>query len=659
MTRSGRSMHRAGLHVRRLLAALLLWGAAPLAAQEPTRPDTIPAPGDTVPAARDTVPVRTDTAVIAVPPEAVPRDTFPSEVTPPAEDSILPAPNMPVFGRSAAVGFSVGRWEWDREELQRWHGISLLDLLDRVPGLLVTRGGWYGRPAGVAAFGAGGGRLRVLLDGWEIDALATGVLDVQHIPIVDLETVRVERTITETRIELFTFRQPDRRSYSQIEAGTAVFRTRLLRGLFSTPVSGRSTLTLGIDLSDTDGWFQQQPAATNTVLARYLFAPGPRTGIQLEYRQTSLERGGEPFIMEADRGDLVLRARTQPVPGLQIDALAGRSFRSPGDADSISERLRSVQGAVRARYDTGPLWIGGGARLRDEGRVGYAAPTLELSGSAGVRPVPWILADGEVRSARIGGISAAEFEGRARVGPAAGFSAFAGYASGARGVGLFADSTFEREIPDPEDPEGPSLIVQDTAFLFPAERMESSGFRVGVEWTGWGIQLGGARVIHDTDRIAPFGLAFDRRLGFFDASSAAGWEGYTSVPLIYRPLRFEATYTRWDGDVVRPYLPLDQARFGISFNQRFYDGNLEPTFRADAIHRGSSLVPNPDGTAFDSFAPAHTLYRLFLQIRVLDVRAFLIWDNLLNDQLASDLVGPGRTFGGQRAVYGVRWHFFD
>jgi hypothetical protein len=53
------------------------------------------------------------------------------------------------------------------------------------------------------------------------------------------------------------------------------------------------------------------------------------------------------------------------------------------------------------------------------------------------------------------------------------------------------------------------------------------------------------------------------------------------------------------------------------------------------------------------------MFNIFLQIRVLDVRAFLIVENLLNNAQVADLVGPNRFYGGQRAIYGVRWHFFD
>jgi hypothetical protein len=658
MSHSGRNRRRRRWMVG-LFAALLWTGGAPLVAQEPARPDTAPAPRDTVPAVADTVPVRQDTAVIAVPPEAVPRDTFPSQVSPPPEDSVEPAPNMPRLTRAPAPGFSVGRWEWDREELQRWHGISLLELLDRVPGLLVTRGGWYGRPAGIAAFGAGGGRLRVLVDGFELDALASATFDVQHLAVVDLEAVRVERTLTETRIELFTFRQPDRRAFSQIEAGTAVFRTRLLRGLFATPIGERSTITLGLDLADSDGWFGQQPYSTNTVLARWLFAPTQRTGLQVDYRQSNLERGGAPFMLDAVRRDLVLRARALPAPSLAIDGYFGRSSWTPGAADSLQLDLESLQGGLRARFDPGPAWFGAGARLRNSGRVGYAAPGLELSGTAGLRPAPWFLADAELRSASVDGVSGTEMEGRVRVGPFAGLSVFGGFARGARGIGLSEDSIAFTEVPDPENPEGPPLVVADTIYVFPVVRSELDGFRAGVEWTGWGIRLGGAFVSHQVDSIAPFGLAFDRTLRPVEGGTITGWEGYWSVPLIYRPLRAEGTYTRWEESTLRPYLPLDQARIGLSFTERFYDGNLEPTLRVEAVHRGASLVPTADRAAFETVAPAYTIYRLFLQIRVLDVRAFLIWDNLLNDQVAADLVGPGRVLGGQRAIYGVRWHFFD
>jgi hypothetical protein len=623
--------------VVRLSALLALFCAAPVAAQEP---------------------VPRDTVVVPVPPEGVAQDTFPREAAASPPDTLRPVSNLPAFPRAPAAGFALGQWEWDQAALQRWHGMSLLSLLEQVPGLLVTRGGWHGRPAGIAAFGAGGGRTRVFLDGFELDPLEAATFDVQHVAITDLESLRVERSLTETRIELFTFRHPEPRAFSRIEAATGDFQTRILRGIFSTPMGGRSLLTLGLDLTDTEGWAGAQPYSTNSLLARWTYAPGRRTGLQLEYRQTALERAGAPFLLQGDRRDLVLRARSQLAPRFTVDAQAGRSWRSPGEPDTLQVELESVQGVVRARYDAGLVWLGGGTRVRGGDRVGFVAPSFDVFGEAGLRPVPWLHAEGRARNARAGDFGGSELEGGVRLGPLAGLSLFATAATGSRAIGVFGDSIIEVEVPNPEPPGDP-ILRPDTLFLFPSLGSRLHGVRLGAEWSGWGARFGGAYIRHDLDTIAPFGLAFDRTLPPAAADAVDGVEAYLSVPIWWRALRVEGSYVRWSDTGGRPYLPTEHGRFGLVFNERFYDGNLEPTLRIEGVRRGSAVVPNPERTQFAAVTAPYTIYNLLLQIRILDVQAFLIWENLLNTFQAADLVGPGRTMGGQRAIYGVRWHFLD
>jgi hypothetical protein len=193
-----------------LAAALgvLLAGAADLRAQDPR-----PAPRDTVPR-----PPRRDTIQVTVPPEALRADTLPDRPRPDstardsaAADTLTPAPNFPEFPVAAgAPGFGAAVWEFSREELGRFHSLTLLELLDRIPGILITRSGNFGRPAGVALLGGGGGRFRVFLDGWEMRALNGASFDLQRIPLVDVTALRVERDLNEVRVEISTFASPTR-----------------------------------------------------------------------------------------------------------------------------------------------------------------------------------------------------------------------------------------------------------------------------------------------------------------------------------------------------------------------------------------------------------------------------------------------------------------
>lgn len=642
MTGVSRAGHSA-LLIKTLSAALFcLLAATPLVAQEPQP--------------RDTVPEQPDTTIVRIPPEEVAQDTLPKAPDSAPVDSIRPARNLPVFPRPTPRGWSEAHWEWDAAALARWHGLSLLELLEQVPGLVVTRAGSFGRPAGLAAFGSGGGRVRVLIDGYELDPLSSATFDLQHLAVVDLYAVRVERLLSETRIEIFPFRLPEGRPFSQIEAGTGDFNTRILRGLFSTTTGSRGVLTLGLDLTDTDGWLRREPFSVATGLARWSYALTESTGLQLEYRQASLDRGGVRDTAIADRRELIFRARTNPLPNLGVDAIIGRSWREAQPGDDIGVDLASTQGALRARAVTSWGWLGGAARLRNTGRTGITAATLDLSLEGGLQPLSAMGVTAGIRHSRMGEMRGLEVESGVRLGPVAGITLFANGAAGSRGIELLRDTVLL--VPATGNPEGAGEGVDSRrSYRFPEVASGIRAIRAGAEWTGWGIRLGGAFVTHDADLTAPFVLPFDRHAEPIEGGPAAGIESYFSVPLLYPPLRLEGSYTRWRDIGERPYLPVEHGRAALVFNDLFYEGNLEPTLRIEAVHRGGSIVPLPDRGTFGATVPRYTLVNVFLQIRVLDVRAFLLFENALQNLTAADL--PGAPFGGQRAVYGVRWHFFD
>src|SRR5688572_14369053 len=85
--------------------------AAPAEAQ---RPDTIP--GDTL---RVPIPAE-EVAADTLPPDSLMGGTDP--------DSLGPPPLLPVFQQPLPVGVPHARWEWDRQELLRFHGLSLLEM---------------------------------------------------------------------------------------------------------------------------------------------------------------------------------------------------------------------------------------------------------------------------------------------------------------------------------------------------------------------------------------------------------------------------------------------------------------------------------------------------------------------------------------------------
>ena len=655
-----------------LLLTVLLACAPPLAAQEPTPRDTLPAdtlPVDTLPV--DTLPAEPDSGVFVVPPAQLPADTLPERADTAAADTVFPAPNLPLVPTPGAAGFAPARWVWTREELERFHGFSLLDLLTDIPALTLTRAGGTGRPGGLAAFGLGGGRVRVFLDGYELDPFASANLHLQQIALVDLRELRVYRGLLETRIELFTFRLEESRPFSVLEAATGDYESQILRVLFARTFGDRQILTTGFDVRDTDGLGGVQPFTATTGIARWSYRFSPRLGAEAEFRQTTAEwadtigllgTGLAPplgFAEASTRRDLLLRVRAQPRPALFLDALIGRSQRNPAEPDSFAlGRSVSNQAAIRAAYTRDAAWLTGSARFRAGVENAFPIPTVDLAARTGLHPLPGVAVEGELRYASTEAIGGTEFSAGGRIGPLLGLSLFATVAGGSRPLGFLQDSLIA--LPPPDTLEGEThsdtAVLVDTLRTFGVVDAAVGAWRAGAEWRGWGAAVGGALLFVDAERIAPFALAFDRGAGIVDGEAARGVEAFLSSPLLFPALRAEGSITRWTDTGNRPYLPEQEWRGALVFHGIYYTGNLEPTLRVEVVHRGAALVPGPGGEGFTDLSEPYTLTNLYLQIRVIDVQGFLRWENLFN-QRAADL--PGRVFPGQRVLFGVRWRFLD
>lgn len=681
---------------RRLFPALLAGlAAAALVPAAASAQDTIPAP-------------RPDSAQIAIPGEAVRGDTIPDEAKPDSvpADSTLPAPNFPEYPKPRQDGFGAASWVFGREALSRFHGLTLLDLLDRIPGLVITREGGEGRPAGIAAFASGGGRFRVFLDGWELRPLNATVLDLQQVPLLDVTEVRVTRGLTETRVDLETIRLSDRRPYAQIEGGEGDFATRLLRGLFARPLGKRWTVQAGLDLVETAGFRRAAGYSGNTAIARLGYAFAPDRALQLEYRSSGIDtdrqiEGLLPPPESFDRGELLLRGRgrffgrpgvcvdtvaappaapvrdslptdsaaaaesdgpaqtpwCEPTGGLWLDAAVGRSWVDPLAGDSISLDRESLQAMLRATIDIPLGTVTGAARFHRVDEEGYSANATELSARAELTPRPWIAAWGEARALSHGGVTGVELEASGRAGPFGGFTLFGSVGAGNRGVRFRRDSTVVvKTLAGEVDPTVPD---QDTlpVVLFRERESIVGGFRAGAEWTRGSILAGAAFVAHDVDVVAPFGFWFERGLQPVGGGTIGAVEAYVSAPIVWRQLRFDATYTDFLTDPERPYLPQRLGRAALEFHGLYFNGNFEPTLRSEVMARGRSLTINPETGVFDTLTEPYATFNFYVQMRVLDVRAFWRMENAFNRDRAFDV--PGLRLPGVRTMFGVRWFFRD
>ena len=603
-----------------------------------------------------------------IPPQQLPPDTFLNRAQPDSvpADSTLPAPNLPEFIRPAAGGWWNATYMWSGTELQRFSGVSLLELLERVPGLVVTRAGGYGRPAGVAAFGRGGGRLRIFRDGYELDGLSAADFDLQQVPLAGVASVRVERGLSETRIDLTSFRQRDRRTFSEIEAGTGDPQTRFLRGMYAQSFGSATSFLGAFDVADTEGFQRVDAFAANSLVARLSRQLSSGAGVEVEYRQTGVDRFGAPFPEVAVRREALLRGRVQPSPAFTIEGWAGRATRTPGTGDSLGAELESAQLGARAGLQGTILGLEGSARARF-GEGGYAGPGVNLEARADFRPFQAIAATGMVRSATVRDVTGVELEGAARLALFGGLSVFGSAVVGQRPVSFLSDQITERQ--------GVRLRAErlrvrlDTSLIatrvagFPVITSESSAARVGAEWQFRGVSAGAALVTTAATTWVPFGPAFDVRGTPRRADAVTGIEGYASLRVPFLPVvflrraRLDAWYSWWQptGETFffpaePPFLPMDQGRASLEFHEVFREGNFEPTFRVELARRGESFGP---GGQVNS---PYFLLSAFLQLRILDVRIFGIAQNLLAERQAADIAGLGLP-RIPYFYYGVRWFF--
>lgn len=627
---------RAGSTIWGWLVAVLIATLAPgsLSGQVPT--DTVPA---------DTA--RSDTLVVPIPAGTVDPDTLPADSLM-QRDSVIRVPPFPRWPDRRPLGWGAARWEWNRDELLRYHGLSLLQLLERVPGLLATRTGDFGSPAAVSALGAGGGRLRVFIDGFEVAPLGFGTPDLQQLGLVDLESIRVERGLQGLRVDLATLRMPeDGRPVSIVEAGTGVYDTKLLRALLMRGVGGRSVLSGSFEQATSAGFGFVQPFSASGSQLRWSYALDSLSVLQLEYHGKGVESTTESWPLSASERTLLLRGRSALRPGLMVDGMIGRTTRRSGEGDPLTRALSSLHAAARAVYDAGPASVEGSARLRTgAGAVGL--PTIELEARGLFQPAGWLAAESEVRSTARQGTAALEWSGTLRAGAARGLSAFGTLALGERALGVVRDST----------EEGTETTPREGFPVFATTAAGSAGARAGAEWATDRANVGVAALALSAGEVAPFGYyGIDRGTEVVQVGDAQGVEAYASVPvpLLRDLLRIDGTYQRWMKRGGRPYLPTQTARASALLHGLFFDSELEPSLRVQVEHRGRALVPGPQGDAFDGESVPHTLTDLFLQIRIIDVRAFLVWHNLLDVRGTADL--PGRPLPGGRFFYGVHWTF--
>lgn len=596
-----------------ILLSAVMFGAGRAYAQVPARP-----PADTARVGQDT-----------------------SRAAPTFADSVRSIARFPQHYTGPANGFSDGVWAWDHAAFLAEAAVTVGDLLERIPGVLVLRSGLYLQPEAAASLGGTANRLEVWLDGYALDPLLESSFDLAKLELAEVDSVRVERRLGSIRVHVYTLAARDSRAYSRVEAGVGQPNANLFRGIFLSPKLFFGPIGLAIDRIDTNGLGGKEPADQSAGWLKWSHNRS-NSGLQVEYRRATTDRNGTvPWAQSYVRDDVILRARGQFGAGLTAELFGGRSTAqldtttSATNKDSvprISEKNTQFGGAVS--YVSPSLWAHASVRLRDA----LALAATQFDASAGIRY--------NMFSATV----AVQQSDWRDAGSALAWS-LRGEATPIRGVQVFGEtSSSDRGIPYLNGlPDSSALITS------------YSGYRVGAQVVTRGITLGGALLHAKTDLGVPFGLPFDRAgLPYFGALST-GWEvsGRVPIPLL-KGLYAQGMITDWQSGNVSLYMPNRMFRTGLEYHALpMKSGSLELLGRIELVHRGAMLAPDVGVTSpsADPVAlPEISYIDAYLQIRIIDVRAFLRYEDLQGQEIAEV---TNRLLRGPRLFYGVKWEFFN
>jgi hypothetical protein len=362
-----------------LLLAVALAGAAGKGAvrldaqNPPPRPAPAPRPSpDTSRAGRGHGADTMRTGAQAVP---APKDTVP------VPDSLSPdsfRPRLPPLGAPPGPLPRNGRIVFDRDALWFSGALTLGELLERVPGVMLVRAGWFGRPEVIHYAGQGATSVVLVLDGFVLDPIgqdSTGI-DLSRIELGLLRRVEVEVLPSQLRVYLFTDGQAVRRARTETSFATGDASTSSYLIRYLNRWKNGTQLALGVNYLATNGAVTSPGRSSDLGLwAKGSWVPAPRFGVAYQVLSVSVDRDSfsvagvsgpvTPPSGKAHRTDAFFRgfiaSRTDGM-GLRFDALVGST--SYRDTSAAHDRDQ-LQGAAIASYRAGHWSSELTARLRD------------------------------------------------------------------------------------------------------------------------------------------------------------------------------------------------------------------------------------------------------------------------------------------------------
>ncbi|HJP87064.1 MAG TPA: Plug domain-containing protein [Gemmatimonadaceae bacterium] len=576
--------------------------------------------------------------VVQPPASEIPIPVKPKTDSGPDSARVKPDTIKPPVGRFADPAlYEIGpQYEWDRQQLFATGALTLVDLLDRIPGITTFRSGWLATPQ-TAAYNNDFSRVRVFYDGIEIDNLDSrtgGVLDLSSIQIWSLEHLSIERSANELRIYMRSWRVDNTDPYTRADVATGNEETNLYRGFYGKRLNNGGLIQVaGQQYGVTSARFAGSGDALS-LLSRIGYARKSWSidGFVLRHHPTrSIQRAlfGRPPVLglDATYTDAYLRAaigESNRGPWFQLTAAslgfkgstaADRGTTASAFGDTLERRVSESQYVVSGGYTLGAARIELDDRLRALGGTTYnsASGRFDLVSPIGVVSA-FAQHDGyrQINSVD-GGIRAQPLP----------FLALSGSLS-------------------QQTPTGSSGQSSVTSLRYEA------GIKLLRPWVS-----GGFISMERGPGLAP--IAYDTLLLAAQEGRINGYTGSIRGPLLWG-MGIDAWAVHWSKPA-SPYQPEWQSHSELNYSNNFLKqfprGDFE--IKAAGVYEYRSAARFPLATE-DVLSQAAKTISAILEIRIM--RAVISYQqrNILGYQY--DIV-PGFEMPRVLAIYGVRWDFWN
>lgn len=171
------------------------------------------------------------------------------------------------------------QYTWDRAAIGNTAALTLIQLLEQVPGLTVYASGWIPSPQFASYYG-NPARLRIFVDGAELIALGNKTsypLDLANVAIWNVQQMTVERGVDEVRVYIQTWNVTHTHTESRVDIVTGNLGTNLLRGFFGKRWENGFGVQFAGQVWGTqaDASFANSTGSANDLMLRVGYAQGP------------------------------------------------------------------------------------------------------------------------------------------------------------------------------------------------------------------------------------------------------------------------------------------------------------------------------------------------------------------------------------------------